>query len=58
MRNKLRILEDKRDFREGIEFMGVWYTPEQLHAICEARMRAFDRLPKKTRDRVNEKGRP
>lgn len=56
MRRKHRIVEDKRDFREGLQFCGRWYTPEELHAICEARMQAFDKLPKKKRDSVNERG--
>jgi len=48
---------DRRDFREGIKFDGRWFTPEELHRTCKARMLAFDQLPRKLRDRINEEGR-
>lgn len=48
---------DNRDSREGIDFMGRWFTPKEIHATCKARMEIFDQLPKEVRDRVNKEGR-
>ena len=56
MRKNLHIVEDKRDFREGFEFNGRWWTLDEVKATCEKRMKAFDQLSKNVRDRINERG--
>jgi hypothetical protein len=48
---------DRREFREGILFEGRWWTPDELHAKCAARMAQVDRLPRELRDRLNSDGR-
>lgn len=55
-RLKRQRLDDVRDFHEGIDYAGRWFTPEEIHATCKARMMAFDQLPRKARDRLNDKG--
>lgn len=48
---------DRRDFREGFEFEGRWWKPDDVHYVCSVRMHDFDKLPRDVRDRVNREGR-
>jgi hypothetical protein len=43
--------------REGFEFDGKWWSPDEIHAVCKARMDNLDKAPREIRDRVNSEGR-
>ena len=48
---------DRRDFREGFEFEGRWWTPDDVHRMCAARMEMVDQLPVELRAKLNRDGR-
>ena len=52
-----RLLTDRRDFREGFEFEGRWWTPDEVHRMCAARMEMVDQLPVELRAKLNREGR-
>ena len=52
-----RLLTDRRDFREGFEFEGRWWTPDEVHRMCAARMEMVDQLPVELRAKLNRDGR-
>ena len=52
-----RLLTDRRDFREGFEFEGRWWMPDEVHRMCAARMEMVDQLPVELRAKLNRDGR-
>lgn len=47
-------MNDKREGVIGPD--GTWWTPEQVHAWCARRMKAFDSMRREARDLINENG--
>ena len=52
-----RMVYNRRDFREGFEFEGRWWTPDEVHRMCAARMEMVDQLPVELRAKLNRDGR-
>jgi hypothetical protein len=48
--------QDRRDFREGIPWRGLWVTPDEMHKTAAARCRWFDQQMKSVRNYINRNG--
>jgi hypothetical protein len=50
------IRDDRRDFREGILWRGLWITPDEMHKTAHARCTWFDAQMKSVRNYINRNG--
>ena len=48
--------DDRRDFREGILWRGLWITPDEMHRTAAARLSWFDTQMKSVRNYINRNG--
>ena len=48
--------DDRRDFREGILWRGLWIAPDEMHRTAKARLSWFDAQMKSVRNYINRNG--